>query len=118
MASQRKSPSSGSTPEAEKPAKKYELNDVQKQVDTHERFISKFDNKLDTIITLLQARPTTEQVDDKIQLAIKDAVEKLDLKYGSIVGTNKWVLRFLVGLGASLLLSMLTIIVGLLGSKS
>lgn len=97
----------------ESPVKGWELAGVQSQVDRHEIIITSFDTKLDTIITLLNARPTSTEVDTKIELAVRNAIEKQDLKYAPIISSNKWLLGLLLTSGIGLFGSLLFIAVGL-----
>lgn len=97
----------------EAPVKGWELAGVQSQVDRHEKVINSFDTKLDQIITLLSARPTTAEVDAKIELAVKNAVEKQDLKYAPIVQNNKLLIGGLLTTGLGLLASLVMLVVTL-----
>lgn len=103
--------------DSEKPVKYWELSNVQSQVDQHERLIPRIEEKLDTIVALVQSRPTMEQVNDKINAAsiaaqaeLKNAIEKQDLKYEPIVNNNKWLLRAVLGTGITLVGSLVILI--------
>jgi len=96
----------------ERPVKGWQLARTQTQVDSHERAISGIDSKLDTIINLMNTRPTTAEVDAKIELAVKNAVEKQDLKYSPIVATNKKLLWSVVGSGLGIIASLVTLLIG------
>lgn len=105
--------------EAEAPVKGWQLEATQKQVDTHDKLITGIDGKLDTIINLMNTRPTNEQVNDKIktvkaemQAELKNAIEKQDLKYSPIVKNNKTLIGLLLTSGVSLIGSLIILIVG------
>lgn len=97
--------------------KAWELREVQNQVNRNERLAEGFDTKLDQIIQLLNNRPTTAEVDAKIELAIKNAIEKQDLKYAPIVSNNKTLLTLLLTTGLGLLASLITIVITLFNSR-
>lgn len=98
---------------SEKPVKGWQLEATQKQVDALEKLTTSFDTKLDQIITLLNSRPTVAEVDAKIELAVKNAVEKQDLKYAPIVSTNKKLLWAVIGSGIGLIASLIVLIIGI-----
>lgn len=104
---------------AEDPVRGWELEATNKQVEVHERLISGIDNKLDTIINLMNTRPTNDQVEDKIKATkleferqLANAIEKQDLKYSPIVGNNKWLLGLLLASGLGLFGSLIFIAIG------
>lgn len=106
--------------EQESSVKRWELDVVQKQVDNHDKTISGIDTKLDTILNLVQNRPTNEQIDDKISVMrlaserdLKDAIEKQDLKYKPIIDNNKWLLRLVVASSLGLITTLMVFAVGL-----
>lgn len=106
--------------DAEMPVKSYELEATQKQVDGHERLLSRIDDRLANILDVIQNKPTMAQVDDKIEAAklsiqdeLKSTIEKQDLKYGPIVASNKWLLGLLLTSGIGLVGTLIFIAVGL-----
>lgn len=95
------------------PVKHWEHQQLQTQVDRNEKIVDSFDNKLDQIIQLLSTRPTTTEVDAKIELAVKNAVEKQDLKYAHIVSNNKLLIGGLLTTGLGLLGSLVMLVITL-----
>ena len=105
--------------EQEEPVKNWQLEATQKQVDQHEKLIGNFDSKLDTIINLLQTRPTVEQVDAKLEVVklqfksdLKNEIDKQDLKYKPIVTNNKILFVALLTSGVGLMGSLILLVVG------
>lgn len=105
---------------SEQSVKGWQLEATQKQVDLHETVIARIDAKLETILSVVQTRPTLEQVDDKITAAsatllaeLKNSIEKQDLKYSPIVSSNKKLLWLLVATSIGLVGSLILFILGL-----
>lgn len=69
----------------EDPAKKYELDAVERRVALQEKNWEKFDGKLDILIEKTDSRPTNDEVDKKIE----NAVEKVGLKYDPFIANNR-----------------------------
>jgi hypothetical protein len=99
--------------EAEQPVRNWQLEATNKQVEALEKLTTTFDTKLDQIITLLNSRPTTAEVDAKIELAVKNAVEKQDLKYSPVLRNNKTLIGLLVATGVGLIASLIMVVVSL-----
>lgn len=105
---------------SEQPARNWQLEAIQKQVDVHEAVITRIDLKLETILTVVQTRPTLEQVDDKITASmatilaeLKNSIEKQDLKYSPIVSTNKKLMWLLITSSIGLFGSLILLVIGL-----
>ena len=97
----------------EEPVKEWQLNVIQSQVTATDKVVAGINGKLDTILTEVRARPTTTEVDAKIELAVKNAVEKQDLKYAPMVQTNKLLLGGLVTTGLGLIGSLIMLVITL-----
>lgn len=105
---------------AEQPVRNWQLEATQKQVDLHEGLIGRIDTKLETILAVVQTRPTLEQVDDKITAAsatmqadLKNTIEKQDLKYSPIVASNKRLTWMLVSSSLGLFVALILLFIGL-----